>query len=163
MSVQALSPFSGAKRLFEEEHPEDTESPCDRGQHKRGRFVAGSPSGRCSGAAAAAAAFGPVHPSTLNALRALFPGMDDQVRVLNDAWEVGVCRGCVSNDWWRRNDAWRCAPRRRRRCVRARAQRGGGDGALVAPRARSGDRCCRLISAPTFLSTSATSSKHNRR
>lgn len=124
MSVQALSPFSGAKRLFEEEHPEDTESPCDRGQHKRGRFVAGSPSGRCSGAAAAAA-FGPVHPSTLNALRALFPGMDDQVRVLNDAWEVGVCRGCVSNDWWRRNDAWRCAPTTTtvRACARAEGRR----------------------------------------
>jgi hypothetical protein len=74
MSVQALSPFSGSKRLFEE-HPEDTDSPCDRGGSKRGRFLPGSPSGRCSGQAA----FPAVPVATLNALRGLFPGMDDQV------------------------------------------------------------------------------------
>jgi hypothetical protein len=75
MSVQALSPFSGSKRLFEE-HPEDTDSPCDRGGSKRSRFLAGSPSGRCSGPGPA---FHGVPPATLNALKALFPGMDDQV------------------------------------------------------------------------------------
>lgn len=74
MSVAALSPFSGSKRLLESAAG-DTDSPCDRSAVKRGRFV-GSP-GRCSGPPPA---FGAVHPGTLNALKALFPGMDDQVR-----------------------------------------------------------------------------------
>lgn len=78
MSVQAISPFSGSKRLFEE-HSEDIDSSCDRGQGKRGRFVAGSPSsGRCSGPGPS---FQAVHPATIQALKGLFPGMDDQVRL----------------------------------------------------------------------------------
>ena len=90
MSIQAISPFSGSKRLFEEQ-PEDVESPCDRGQGKRGRFLAGSPSGRCSGPSGAFHAQG-VHPATLQALKGLFPAMDDQVRGVSDRW--GGRRSC---------------------------------------------------------------------
>jgi hypothetical protein len=86
MSVQALSPYSGSKRLFGED-PEDIDSPCDRGQGKRSRFLSGSPSGRCSGSSSS---FQAVHPATLEALKGLFPGMDDQVR-----WKISSVQGLV--------------------------------------------------------------------
>lgn len=77
MSVVAQSPYSGVKRLFEDE-PVDNHDSCDRQQRftaKRARYHRASPAGRC------------FHPyeqsygpslSTLAALRAIFPDMDDQ-------------------------------------------------------------------------------------
>ena len=106
MSVQALSPFSGSKRLFTE-NPEDTDSPCDRGGQKRGRF-AGSPSGRCGGPAPV---FQAPHTATLNALKALFPGMDDQVGAGGRAWAGARAPG-----------AGACVESGRRRCWRVLAR-----------------------------------------
>jgi hypothetical protein len=88
MSVVAQTPYTGVKRLFEDDSVDALDS-CDRQQlisTKRARYRA-SPAGRC------------FHPcdksygsslSTLAALRAIFPDMDDQVglrvlRLLQDA------------------------------------------------------------------------------
>lgn len=80
MSVVAHSPFTGNKRLFEEDAKSDS---FDRHpSNKRGRFF-GSPAG-CRRASpthspqAACQTDQPFHPNTLAALRALFPGMDEQ-------------------------------------------------------------------------------------
>jgi hypothetical protein len=99
---EALSPaFPGSKRLFDEAH-EDVDSPCDRAQGKRVRFAANSPSGRCWGGPALQQPA--LHPSTLNALRALFPDMDDQV---SKQIQYGRFLACGGRLGWRHSRVFR--------------------------------------------------------
>lgn len=77
MSVVAHSPFTGNKRLFDDDASNDSydwASSC-----KRGRFV-GSPAAAGRGSPKRQAPSS-VTPATFTALCGLFPEMDEQVRV----------------------------------------------------------------------------------
>lgn len=75
MSVVAHSPFSGAKRLFEDDFASE---PFDR-QHnssKRARFFGSPSAGRCSGCSSDVPYL--LSHTTLAAVQALFPDMDEK-------------------------------------------------------------------------------------
>lgn len=83
MSVVAHSPYTGSKRLFDDsDHHQLDSQQLDT--HKRSRGC-GSPAGLYQAVSRASAGGSPFHQQhssqagVLNALRALFPGMDDQV------------------------------------------------------------------------------------
>jgi hypothetical protein len=79
MSVALQSPFTGTKRLFDD----DSEAQQHQQQQEAAKRVRclGSPAGRCRPAAHASTShFQPSIPaSTVAAIKALFPGMDSQV------------------------------------------------------------------------------------
>lgn len=107
MSVVAHSPFTGNKRLFDDDASNDSydwASSC-----KRGRFV-GSPAAAGRGSPKRQAPSS-VTPATFTALCGLFPEMDEQVRVWGQqeeqrsiGWEAAT--GCIDifthlGDWAR--------------------------------------------------------------